>query len=166
MKWKNIHTGFLLIFLTAGNLIAIGGYKMPGVWGAAPRRGPRGQRPWRGPRGRAPCGVQGQRPWKLYVFHKVIRWNLHNLWCINDHLNDQKWGKKRKIICCGPPQLQVPYSRVYTAHTCIRRTPNFWFKTKKKCLIFLMLLHSWMEFLNICNKNLWWMTVTFGSVWH
>ena len=27
-------TGFLLIFLTAGNLIAIGGYKMPGGPGA------------------------------------------------------------------------------------------------------------------------------------
>ena len=37
-----------LIFLTAGNLIAIGGYKMPGVW--------------RGPRGSAPGGVKGQSP--------------------------------------------------------------------------------------------------------
>ena len=62
-------SGFLLIFLTAGNLIAIGGYKMPGVWG---QRGP-GAVPRRGPRGSAPSGVQGQRPWKLYYFHKVIR---------------------------------------------------------------------------------------------
>ena len=83
-----IHAGFLLIFLTAGNLIAIGGYTMPGVWGQRPG-GVRGAAPLAGSRGRAPCGVQGQRPWKLYVFHKVIRWNLHNLWCINDHLKGE-----------------------------------------------------------------------------
>ena len=68
------NAGFLLIFLTAGNLIAIGGYKMPGVWGqrpqrgpgAAPRRGYEGQRPWRGQgagsRGRVQGGVKGQSP--------------------------------------------------------------------------------------------------------
>ena len=54
-------TGFLLIFLTAGNLIAIGGYKMPGVWGQRPQRGP-GAAPRRGPRGSAPGGVKGQSP--------------------------------------------------------------------------------------------------------
>ena len=55
LRVQDVHTGFLLIFLTAGNLIAIGGYKMPGVWGpgAAPRRGPRGS---------APGGVKGQSP--------------------------------------------------------------------------------------------------------
>ena len=55
------YTGFLLIFLTAGNLIAIGGYKMPGVWGQRPQRGP-GAAARRGPRGSAPGGVKGQSP--------------------------------------------------------------------------------------------------------
>ena len=54
-------SGFLLIFLTAGNLIAIGGYNMPGVWGQRPQRGP-GAAPRRGPRGSAPGGVKGQSP--------------------------------------------------------------------------------------------------------
>ena len=37
----------LVNFLTAGNLIAIGGYKMPGVWGqgAEPLAGSRGSAP-------------------------------------------------------------------------------------------------------------------------
>ena len=60
-----MYAGFLLIFLTAGNLIAIGGYKMPGVWGQQPQRGP-GAAPRRGMRGSAPGGV------KVHVFHKVI----------------------------------------------------------------------------------------------
>ena len=53
--------GFLLIFLTAGNLIAIGGYKMPGVWGQRPS-GVQGQRPGRGPRAAPLAGVKGQSP--------------------------------------------------------------------------------------------------------
>ena len=55
------HSGFLLIFLTAGNLIAIGGYKIPGVWGQCPQRGP-GAAPRRGMRGSARGGVKGQSP--------------------------------------------------------------------------------------------------------
>ena len=53
--------GFLLIFLTAGNLIAIGGYKMPGVWGQRPQRGPA---PLAGSEGQPLAGSEGQRPWR------------------------------------------------------------------------------------------------------
>ena len=52
--WKHIQ-GSCNFSYKAGNLIAIGGSKMPGVWGAAPPAGSRGS---------APAGSEGQRPWR------------------------------------------------------------------------------------------------------
>ena len=77
-KWQANHAGFLLIFLTAGNLIAIGGYEMPGVWGQRPERGPgaaplagsEGQRPWRGQGAEPLAGSRGSAPGSYTFFTK------------------------------------------------------------------------------------------------
>ena len=57
----HMYTRVLVNFSYSSNLIAIGGYKMPGIWGQRPQRGP-GVAPRRGPRGSAPGGVKGQSP--------------------------------------------------------------------------------------------------------
>ena len=109
----NCYTGFLLIFLTAGNLIAIGGYKMLGVWGQRPQRGP-GATPRRGPRGSAPGGVKGQSPLRGpgAAPLEAIRFSQSDKVKSTQPvmltiLMTRSGGKKRKIIFCGPPQLQV-----------------------------------------------------------